>query len=202
MDDVAIYLEKFKRKKQKNTYLLKVGKNKKLSNFLTKVLVSVIFFLVSLIYIRNDASNAVIYKKYVFSETLPFTKIKQAYENLFGEAVPVANKEKTVFGGSLVYKNIEPYQDGEKLTVSANSLVSNLTGGIIVYIGEKEGYGNTVIIQGNDGADIWYGNLQNVNVKLYDYVEKDTTIGETMDDTLYLVIKKNDTYLKYEDYKN
>ena len=37
--------------------------------------------------------------------------------------------------------------------------------------------GNTVIIQGVDGVDIWYGNLTNVSVKLYDYVEKDKLIG-------------------------
>ena len=71
----------------------------------------------------------------------------------------------------------------------------------MVYIGEKEDYGNTVIIQGVDGVDIWYGNLTNVSVKLYDYLEKDKLIGETLDDTLYLVIKKDNEYIKYEDYQ-
>ena len=73
--------------------------------------------------------------------------------------------------------------------------------GIVVYIGDKDTYGNTVIIQGVDGVDIWYGNLENVSVKLYDYIEKDMVIGNTLDDKLYLVMKKDDKYLTYEDYK-
>ena len=38
-------------------------------------------------------------------------------------------------------------------------------------------------------------------VKLYDYVEKDKLIGETNSDLLYLVIKKDNNFLKYEDYQ-
>ena len=62
-------------------------------------------------------------------------------------------------------------------------------------------YGNTVIVQSVDGADIWYGNITNVSVKLYDYVEKDKLIGEVNGDKLYLVIKKDNNFIKYEDYQ-
>ena len=71
-----------------------------------------------------------------------------------------------------------------------------------MFIGEKEGYGNTVIIQGIDGVDIWYANIENVGVKLYDYTLNGTVLGETIDDKLYLVIKKDNDFIKYEDYKN
>lgn len=201
MNDIDTYVANFKRKKQ-NTVKVKLKPSKGINNFITKVLVSIILFLGSLIFIKASDKNLLMYKEYVFSESLPFTKIKNWYENLFGEAVPKQVQEKTVFDGTLVYKNIESYLDGEKLTVASKSIVSNLTGGIVVFIGEKEGYGNTVIIQGNDGVDVWYGNLDNISVKLYDYIEKDTTIGETKDENLYLVIKKDNQYLKYEDYKN
>ena len=204
MDDVSACLESFK-KKRRNTGTLKIKLKKntsKKSIFITKILVAIIVFLGSLIYIKSSNQNLLLYKEYVFSESLPFTKIKNAYEDLFGEVIPNSNQEKTVFSGELIYKEITDYLDGEKLTVNNNSLVSNLNGGIVVFIGDKEGYGNTVIIQGNDGADIWYGNLQNVSVKLYDYIEKETTIGETIDDTLYLVIKKDNEFIKYEDYQN
>ncbi len=204
MNEINTYLADFK---NKHRYGLKVKLKSnvhraKISLFLTKFLISVIFFLGSLIYIKTNEKNVLLYKEYVFSESLPFTKIKQAYEKYFGEAIPATPKEATVFSGELVYKKIEDYLDGEKLTVNLNSLVKTLNGGIVVFNGEKEGYGNTVIIQGNDGVDIWYGNLANVNVKLYDYLEKDTTIGETKDDILYLVINKDNNYLKYEDYQS
>ena len=142
-----------------------------------------------------------LYKEYVLTESLPFTKIKGWYEELFGEVLPKDDNNKMVIKGHLVYKNIENYKDGEVLTLTANTLINSFQSGIVVYCGEKDDYGNTVIIQGVDGVDIWYGNLTNVSVKLYDYVEKDKLIGETNSDLLYLVIKKDNNYLKYEDYQ-
>ena len=59
-----------------------------------------------------------------------------------------------------------------------------------------------VIVQGIDGVDIWYGNLENVSVNLYDYIEAETIIGETKDEYLYLVIKKDNEFIKYEDYQS
>ncbi len=191
------------KKKRKNKIFNTRSKNKKKKNiFITQILLGIIVFLISLIFVKSSDHNLLLYKEYVFTESMPFTKFKNLYEKLFGDAIPKTNQDKTVFSGTLVYKDISDYLDGEALTVNSNSLVSNLNGGIVVYIGEKEGYGNTVIVQGNDGADIWYGNITNVVVKLYDYIEKDTFIGETVDDTLYLVIKKNNEFLKYEEYKN
>ena len=142
------------------------------------------------------------YKEHVFTESLPFTKIKGWYEDLFGEVLPKEDNTATVFNGKLVYKSIENYESGEKLVVNANSLVNNLTSGIVVYSGDKDNYGNTVIIQGIDGVDIWYGNLKNVSVNLYDYIEAGTVIGQTKDENLYLVIKKDNEFIKYENYKN
>ena len=38
--------------------------------------------------------------------------------------------------------------------------------GIVVFIGDKEGYGNTIIVQRIDGIDEWYGGIVNTNLKL------------------------------------
>ena len=145
--------------------------------------------------------NLLLYKEYVLTESMPFTKIKGWYEDLFGEVLPNSDNNKMVMSGHLVYKSIDKYLDGEVLTLNNNTLINNLTSGIVVYSGEKEGYGNTVIVQSVDGADIWYGNITNVSVKLYDYVEKDKLIGEVNGDKLYLVIKKDNNFIKYEDYQ-
>ena len=88
------------------------------------------------------------------------------------------------------------------LTVNNKSLVNNISSGIVVYSGTKDDYGNTVIVQGVDGVDIWYGNLENIAVNLYDYIEAETIIGETKDEYLYLVIKKDNEFIKYEDYQS
>ena len=70
---------------------------------------------------------------------------------------------------------------------------------MVVFIGNKEGYGNTVIIEDLDGIYNWYGNIDNTSLKLYDYVDNGTLVGE-VNNTLYLVFSKGDKYLNYEEY--
>lgn len=194
------YLKEFKKKHNKNIIDNKRGLN--IKPIITKFLLAIIFFLISIIYINGSDNNLLNYQKYVFTESLPFTKFKSWYEDLFGEILPNSNNTTPVFSDKLMYKKIEDYKDGEVLNLSDKSMIKAFTSGIVVFIGAKEGYGNTVIVQGVDGADIWYGNITNTGVKLYDYIEKDTVIGETIDNKLYLVIKKDDKYIKYEEYKN
>lgn len=191
------YLKNFKNKRKNITPSKKIN----LKPFITRFLLGIIFVLISIIFTNMSDNNLFLYKEYVFTESLPFTKIKSWYENLFGSVLPSSNDTQVVFSENFTYESIEEYLDGEVLTVEDNSIINNIESGIVVFIGEKEGYGNTVIIQGVDGADIWYGNLTNISVNLYDYLEEETVIGSTIDNKLYLVIKKDDTYIKYEDYQ-
>ena len=87
-------------------------------------------------------------------------------------------------------------------STSKESAIQTLNSGIVVFIGEKEHYNNTIIIQGIDGVDIWYGNVTNVSVNLYDYVEKNTLLGSAMEDHIYFVLQKEGQYLDYEEYKS
>lgn len=196
------YLNNFKNKK-KSFNKVKISLNKKnINKLITKFMIAIIFFLISIIFTNYSDKNLLLYKEYVFTESLPFTKLKGWYEDLFGEVLPTQDNTQTVFNGKLVYKDISEYYDGEKLLVSKNTLVNNITSGVVVFSGEKDNYGNTVIIQGIDGVDIWYGNLENVSVSLYDYIETGNVIGQTKDEYLYLVIKKDNEYIKYENYQS
>ena len=196
------YLNKFKNKKKSfNKVKISISK-KNINKLITKFMIAIIFFLISIIFTNYSDKNLLLYKEYVFTESLPFTKIKGWYENLFGEVLPAQDNTQTVFNGKLIYKDISDYYDGEKLLVSKNTLVNNITSGVVVFSGEKDNYGNTVIIQGIDGVDIWYGNLENVSVSLYDYIEFGNVIGQTKDEYLYLVIKKDNEYIKYENYQS
>ncbi len=180
----------------------KPKKKFKYSILITKLLLSIIFLFSSLIYIKLGDDNKDFYKKTFMTNSLSFNKINSVYEKYFGEVMPSINTEEYVFNNTLDYTEVKEHLDGEKLTVSPSSLVSNLSGGLVVFTGEKEGYGSVVIIQGNDGYDIWYGNLTNINVNLYDYIEKETILGQTVNEYLYLVIKKDNNFYSYEDYKN
>ena len=196
--------EYLKLHKSKKKGFIKESSNKKriINKYLTRFMLAIIFFLASIIFTNISDTNLLLYKEYVLTESLPFTKIKNWYEELFGSVLPKSENTQTVMSGKLVYKEITDYLDGESLTVNAKSLVNALASGVVVYLGEKEGYGNTVIIQGIDGADIWYGNLENISVSLYDYIESDTILGNTTDEYLYLVIKKDNKFIKYEDYQS
>ncbi len=177
-------------------------RSKYISNLFTRTLIAVIIVLLTAIYINIKDNNLKTYKKYLFEKSLSFNKISSTYNKLFGKTLPLdldKGTAKTVFNDGISYNNIEKYNNGFKLTLT-NNVVQSLYDGIVVFIGEKENYGKTIIIQGTDGVDIWYGNVLNVNVTLYDYINKDTLIGETIDENLYLVFNKENEYLSYEEY--
>ena len=85
-----------------------------------------------------------------------------------------------------------------KLTVSKEYLVPVIDSGMVVFIGDKEKYGKTVIVQQVNGIDVWYSSLENVSVQLYDYVEKGDLLGDVKDTSLILVFKKDGKVLDYE----
>ena len=100
----------------------------------------------------------------------------------------------------LSYKDKSLYHDGVKLTVSSEYMIPSLESGIVVYIGEKENYKQVVIVQQMNGVDVWYGNIKQANVKLYDYVEKGSLIGQVDNKTLYLVFQKEGKFVDYQSY--
>ena len=59
--------------------------------------------------------------------------------------------------------------------------------------------GNTIIVQQSDGIDTWYGNLSNINLKLYDYIEDNSIIGEAKNNELYLMFQKDGVDVSYKD---
>jgi stage IV sporulation protein FA len=79
-------------------------------------------------------------------------------------------------------------------------MVPVLEDGIVVFMGEKEGYGNTVIVEQVNGVDVYYSNINSNNIKLYDYVEKGKLLGEVKDTKLYLVFQKDGKFLNYKKY--
>ena len=176
-------------------------KIKYLKFLITRVLLSVILVISVSIYIKLDQENVVLVEKYFFEENLQFTKINNWYKENLGEIIPDVNKNSELVFSSSEIKNREyvEYENGVKINLGSKSPISILSGGIVVFIGEKDNYGNTIIVQGNDGIDYWYGGITNVSINLYDYIEKDTLIGESINDYIYLVLQKDGKYIKYEE---
>ena len=185
----------------------KHSKKKNVTNYnclnLSKLLLVIIFTLVTLIFLKKDTTFKEKFYKYIYEDSINFDKINEYYEKMFGSYIPFKENIENVtpvFNEELTFISSNKYLDGVKLTVEKNYLIPVLQSGLVVYIGEKEGYGNTIIVQGVDGIDIWYGNITNTSVSLYDYIDKKSLLGTSIDDTLYLVYKKDGEILNYEEY--
>jgi len=171
----------------------------KLISFLNKVMVCTVILLVGLIVLKKNPEVKEYVSKKVFNDNFSFAYIKKKYNEYFGDLLPSINGDTVgVFNEKLVYKNKKAYLDGYLLEVDTNYLVPIIETGIVVYTGEKEGYGNVIIVEQVDGFNVWYGNVLNSNVKLYDYVTKGDFLGETKDNNLYLVLEKDGEYLDIE----
>ena len=157
--------------------------------FITKVLLTIIVTLILLIGFKTNLEFKSNFNKYVYNTSLPFTDFKTLYDKYF-----LGTKEE-----SNVYTDKSMYEDGVKLTVESNYLVKSLDSGIVVFIGDKDKYGKTVIIQQMNGVDVFYGNVTS-SVNMYDYVEKGSLIGETIDTNLYLAFQKEGSFVDYKEY--
>lgn len=185
------------------TIRTKLVLKKRVRIFISKMLLSILLFLIGMILVKSDVGNLKFIEVKIYEENLPFQKIKGFYEKYFGRVLSGEKnlkKMEDVFHETITYSLKEEYQEGVKLKVEESYLVPNLENGIIIYIGEKEGIGNTIIIEQEDGVDVYYGNVVLSNKKLYDYIEKGEIIGQVKTDFLYLAFQKRGEYLDYQDY--
>lgn len=170
---------------------------KVIRGFINQILLTIIVVLILLISFKVNLDFKNNFNKYVYNTSLPFTDFKELYDKYF-----LGNENddtKEVFNEDLAYTNKSMYEDGVKLTVDDNYLVKALNSGIVVFIGEKDKYGKTVIVQQVNGVDVFYGNV-NASVNMYDYIEKGSLIGEAIDKKLYLAFQKEGNFVDYKEY--
>jgi len=163
-----------------------------------KVLIVIIFIIFGTLIIKksNNIKDVIYNNVYVNYINFPF--IKNLYNSYLGNVIPFQNiiKEEPVFNEKLNYKEKSKYNNGTKLILN-NNIVPIIDSGIVIFIGNKDNFYKTVIIENSDGVEEWYGNLNNINVKLYDYVNKNDILGDTYNNTLYLEFKKDNKSLDY-----
>lgn len=170
---------------------------------LIKTLIVVILFLVALIYIKQSDKNKETFEKVVYNNSLSFAKIYNIYQKYLGDVIPFKNaykdNTKIVSSDKITYSNIQKEGNGYILDVSGMYSVGSIYDGIIVKIEESDTYNQMITIQNEEGVNITYGFLSDLNVKLYDYVEEGEILG-VADKRLYLIFEKDDKYLSYEEY--
>lgn len=174
---------------------------KYIKSFIVRSMVAVILFLSISIVCNFSDKNLLWFKNNIYDNNINFTFFNKIYKKYIDKYLPFdVYDEKIVMSDKLVYSSKEKYLNGVKLNVGNNYNIYSLSGGIVVYVGEKEGLGSTVIIQGTDGLDYWYSNIDNLSVNLYDYIEKNVLLGESKSEYIYLTFFKDGKYLDYEKY--
>lgn len=171
-----------------------------------KTLICICLFLILGIICKVSNSNKNYIQKIMYQDHFDFSRAKVFFDKYFGGVFPldsvVTSGTKSVFNENLFYQEAVQYRDGVMLRVDYNYLVPAVNGGIVVYIGKKDGYGNVVIVEGNNGIDIWYGNLCNEMVNIYDVINAGSYLGESCDNKIYVVYSKKNEFLNYVDYLN
>ena len=159
-------------------------KEHKIIKVILNKLFTIIIFTMIIVIISNLSPK---FREFVYNNVLNnsldfsfVNKILDKTSNVFKE-----EQTKQVFNE---IKEYEPYKDGIRYKIKENENIYLKDSGIVTYIGEKEGYNNTVIIQQSNGYYAWYGNIKE-NVKLYDYIESGTQIGTASNEYYYVLLK-------------
>ena len=182
-------------------YYMKKKTNESKDNiWMTKILLSIILLLSCLIYVNYSSENKERFKKEVLENNINFSKVNSLYEKYFGTIQVRDDKEELVFNEHFSYQDIKQVDSYYEVTVLKEYMIPFLSSGIIVYMGEKENFGDCVIVQGNDGVDIWYGNIEVIEHSLYDYVTSGTTLGVAKTEKIKLAFIKDGIYISYDEY--
>lgn len=177
---------------------------KPVSNVINRSLICIVIFMFLLIINKFDHNFISDIKRNIFNKSFNFIKVNSLTRNILGKEFIYYQDENNslqVINDDLYSEEVHKYYDGEKFKVSDNLPIGTFESGVVVFIGDKDIYKNTVIVQGTDGFNIWYGNIKDVNVSLYDYVEKNSLLGNSDGEEVYILIEKNNHYYSYEDYK-
>lgn len=166
-------------------------KDSKANNLFKKILsklFTIVIFTMIVITLSNMSPK---FKSFIVDKVLNSTidfsfvnKLSNKVTNVFktsNNTLPVVKEENN---------RKERYKDGIKYIVNKGASVNIKDSGIVTYIGNKDGYNNTVIIQQSNGYYAWYGNIKE-EVKLYDYIESGSKIGETLTNEYYYILLKD-----------
>lgn len=186
--------------------------------FFFKLLASACLFLVVAIIFRNqspalDSTRSIV--KNTFAQEFQFAAATKWYENKFGKPLallPFTDKKAAVENVSTEYaipasgrilENFEKNGQGVMVETGKGAPVKAFNEGVVTFAGVKEGVGKTVIIQHSDKTESWYGNLDQINVSLYEYIQKGKEVGTVSESAgkdktkgeFYFAIKKGDTFI-------
>lgn len=174
-------------------YVLK----KSIKKIINKLMIMTIIVLSGMILVKINPELKEQIKRIVYDNNFKLIENKKLYEKYFGDILSkkYSNNNEMVSMEKLNYKKYEKYKEGVKLTVTNNYSVPVLESGVITYINN-----DTILIEQVNGIKVSYSNISLSNIKLYDYLEKGSILGEVKGNELYLKFQKDGKYLDYKKY--
>ncbi|MEH7545000.1 M23 family metallopeptidase [Bacillus sp. OTU2372] len=189
--------------------------------FLFKILASALLFLAVAILFRNHTVKLDPAREFItgqMDKDFKFAVVSNWYEEKFGKPLALLpftdektsdqktvaeNQNLSVPAMGKILENFQKNGQGIMIETGKGAAVQAINDGLVTFAGVKEGIGKTVIIQHSDKSETWYGNLDDVKVKLYEYVDKRTVVGTVSASTgedktkgqYYFAIKKDDNFI-------
>lgn len=181
--------------------------------FFVKILLSVLLVaFVAMMFRSNTKMSEQVQSvvSQVMEKDFQFAQVSKWYEDRFGAPLTFLTKgedntdslsDYAVPASGKVLESFQTNGQGILIETAVDANVEAIDEGVVVFVGEKSGIGNAVVIQHVDGSESWYGDLNDVSVNVYDSVEKGETIakvsGENSDGvgTYYFAIKMDDAFI-------
>ena len=160
-----------------------------------RILASVCFVLVIAIIYRTSAPWTQTAKNAldsVYQKEFEFATVSNWFEDTIGKPFaflpedPIKEKDNdqassesfaTPATGTIMQSFVKDGQ-GVLIKTSNSTSVETIKAGVVIYAGEKESHGKTVIVQHPDKSESWYAHLQEINVSLYEEIKKGTKVGK------------------------
>ncbi len=194
---ILLTIEEYLKSKGKT---IKTKKKSYKTSLINRTLLTVTIVLVLLITMNINKKTKTYLNKYVFETNYNFAKINTLYKKYILDLKKPIEEDKAVSAVENVeYYKEEAYKGGVKLEVQSEYNVKALGSGLVVFIGEKEDFGSSVVVQQSNGIDVTYGGVNAEDIKIYDYVNEGTHLG-TANNVLYLLFEKDGVELDYKTY--
>ncbi len=163
------------------------SKHSILKSILNKLFTVIVFSMIIITISNHSPKFKSFLDDKVLNSTMDFSFVNKLI-NKTTNVFKTNNNNETTQVSKVVEEPIK-YKDGLKYIIPENSKIYLKESGIVTFIGTKDGYNKTIIVQQSNGYYAWYGNIDKESIKLYDYVEKGTEIATASNEYYYVLLK-------------
>ncbi|MFC0522461.1 peptidoglycan DD-metalloendopeptidase family protein [Pontibacillus salicampi] len=197
-----------------------LGENYFTAFLLRSIVAAVLFFIVAIVYQMDsqvlEKPKSVVQK--AVTEEFQFASVNQWYQEKFGEpfaflptfpkateqnsqTVATTGEDYALPVNGSIQESFQTNGQGILLATSQEAQVKASRDGTVLFAGNKEDTGKTIIIQHADGTKSYYGNLSKIDVEQYEQVSNGNAIGIMTPTTegeraaLYFAIQKGNQFI-------